>query len=187
MAFALIEEDTLLDAIPSSEITGVFDINQNAVATKKSMSLRLVRKEKTESNISNIDVTEHLGLGQMNTSTNILQIQTLVDGYNSGRTYHFRTSTQEECTNLARAISKKSKVARKAVEARTRFEKYQKKVRTVVKSTPYQCFVAFLIGAVTPRAHLPRVPIRLRPTAEPCDPGPVRARTPKSLRAEARG
>jgi hypothetical protein len=182
VAFAHMDEDTLVDAIPSSEITGIFDMSQNVVPSRNG-SARLNRKEQTVETISHIDVAEHLGFGQMNTSTNILQIQTMVDGYNSGRTYHLRTSSQEECTSLVDALSKKSKLARKMAEARTRFEKYQQKVGLVVTSTAYQCFIAFLIAVVPsppfPRRSHPLAPRRriARSRRSPC---PGRAAKPRA-------
>ncbi len=53
------------------------------------------------------------------------QIRTAIDGYNSGRTYHLQASSAEQCAELTGRLAAAATAAKKAKEAKTRFEKSQ--------------------------------------------------------------
>jgi hypothetical protein len=79
---------------------------------------------------------------------NAVLINTIMDGYNSGRAYYLQAETEEVCRELAKTLAVMSKDAKKRAEAKTRFQKMQGKVLKFYESTPFQCLVAFLIVAV---------------------------------------
>ena len=79
---------------------------------------------------------------------NSFKIRTLIDGYNSGRTYYLKASNDEQCANIVKQLSQSAKAAKKAKEAKTRFERSQERVRDVYHSAPCQSFVACMIVAM---------------------------------------
>ena len=81
---------------------------------------------------------------------NAVQINTILDGYNSGRAYYLQTNSEHECCELAATLLRMAKAAKKRAEDKTRFQILQGKVLKFYDSTPFQCVVAFLIVAVTP-------------------------------------
>ncbi len=79
---------------------------------------------------------------------NAFKIRTLIDGYNSGRTYYLKASSDEQCADIVKLLTQSAKAAKKAREAKTRFETSQEQVRDVYHSPLCQSFVAFMIVAV---------------------------------------
>jgi hypothetical protein len=75
-------------------------------------------------------------------------IQTLMDGYNSGRAYRVRAMSAKDCSLLMDEISRISSGARERSLARSRFGRIQERVRAVFTSSPAQKFIALLIFAV---------------------------------------
>jgi hypothetical protein len=78
-----------------------------------------------------------------------------VDGYNSGRAYYLKASSEQECADLISVLSSSAQIARKAKEAKTRFEESQERVRIAYRSGPCQGFTATMIIAV-PLSSSPR-------------------------------
>ena len=91
---------------------------------------------------------------------NSFQIRTLVDGYNSGRTYYLKASSEDECAEVVKLLRSAAKTARKIKEAKTRFEKSQERVRVVYQSTIIQTIVAAMIVAVPSLPPTPLFPSR---------------------------
>ena len=81
---------------------------------------------------------------------NSFQIRTFVEGYNSGRAYYLKASSEQECADLINKLSSSASSAKKAKEAKTRFEKSQERVRVVYRSNICQGFTAIMIVAVLP-------------------------------------
>ncbi len=81
---------------------------------------------------------------------NSLQIRTLLDGYNSGRAYYLKASSEEECSELIKKLTSSAEAAKKAKEAKTRFEESQERVRVVYRSVICQSITATMIIAVLP-------------------------------------
>ncbi len=77
-----------------------------------------------------------------------MQIITVEEGFNSGRTYYLQASSEDECKDMTEVLKRMAKVARKRAEAKSKFRKIQEKVLKFYDSTPFQCGVAFLIIAV---------------------------------------
>ena len=76
---------------------------------------------------------------------NAFLITTVSDGYNSGRTYYFQTSSKGEYNNLTRHLHRNTKAARKQAEFNTRFTRSQYVLRKFFNSWMFQYFSAFLI------------------------------------------
>jgi hypothetical protein len=81
---------------------------------------------------------------------NDFHIRTFVNGYNSGRVYYLKSSNEAECEDIVRKLSESAKTARKAMEAKTRFETSQERVRSVYHSAFCQSIVALMIVVVWP-------------------------------------
>lgn len=79
---------------------------------------------------------------------NTLQVKTILDGYNSGRTYYLVTNNQLECMQLCVELSRLSRDAKQRKEAKGRFEKSQDWVRQLYNSFVFQVLAALLIFAV---------------------------------------
>ena len=106
--------------------------------------------------LSEVDfVKEFMGFGDgdekaLNTdqNTRTVQIATDLHGFNSGRTYYFRTDSDEfdeivkSCVLLARS-------AKRRAEARTVFAKIQREVRGLYDSRIFQILIASVIAAVS--------------------------------------
>jgi hypothetical protein len=79
---------------------------------------------------------------------NSFQIKTSVDGYNSGRTYYIKASSEEQCSEILKKLAESARAARQLKEAKTRFRASQQRVREVYRSSICQGIVACMIVAV---------------------------------------
>jgi hypothetical protein len=79
----------------------------------------------------------------------ILQIKTMPDGFNFGRTYYFKPSAEIPCRNIVEHLSSAANSARLRAENKSRFKKNQEFVKGYQESLPYQILVAFLILLVS--------------------------------------
>jgi hypothetical protein len=77
------------------------------------------------------------------------QIETVEDGYNSGRVYHIRVENKERCDSIAAMISVSSKQARAAAMKASRFQKSQNLIRRFYNKSWFQLLVSFLILSVS--------------------------------------
>ncbi len=76
------------------------------------------------------------------------QIETIEDGYNSGRIYHIRAESKERCDSIVATISVSSKKARKAAMKASRFEKSQQLILRFYNNFLFQLLITGLILAV---------------------------------------
>ncbi len=91
---------------------------------------------------------------QNGTFKNSFQIRTLIDGYNSGRAYYLKASSEKECADIVEKLTKSARAAKKAKEAKTRFEQSQERVRNLYRSNLCQGFTATMIVLVlSPAIH----------------------------------
>jgi hypothetical protein len=84
------------------------------------------------------------GRGNLNT----LMIETIPNGFNSGRTYYLRAPTESRCRQIVEDLSQLSSKAKKKAEVRSRWIKYQRRLRKLYWSFPFQCSVGMLIVVV---------------------------------------
>jgi hypothetical protein len=82
-------------------------------------------------------------------SSAVLQIQTTLLGFNSGRTYYIRIPSVERCQDLLESLNKAVNMARAAYDSKSRFQKSQDFMRDVYNSRLFQYCAAFLIFAVS--------------------------------------
>ncbi len=96
--------------------------------------------------------------GIVKASSGVLQIQTVISGFNSGRTYCVRIPSIQLCQEVMEALSRAAKTARAAFEAKTAFRKSQETLRDIYNSRPFQFGTALLIFAVRPPRPAMRTP-----------------------------
>ena len=75
----------------------------------------------------------------------ILQIKTVPDGFNFGRSYYFKAGAEVPCRNIVDNLSSAAKAARKRAENKSRFKRSQDFVKTYQESFAFQILVAVLI------------------------------------------
>jgi hypothetical protein len=76
---------------------------------------------------------------------NAFMINTVEEGYNSGRIYYLQASSKEECNDLVKLLKTFAKRARERSNAQTRFAKVQLLVRKAFNSYWFQTISAILI------------------------------------------
>jgi hypothetical protein len=99
----------------------------------------LDKNDKSETKVSDSNKTKFMYA---------LQISTVVDGYNSGRSYYLKAHSEEMCQEIVSSLQIIAKAAMKQARAWSWFRRVQRKVRRVHDSTPFQLAVASLIIAV---------------------------------------
>jgi hypothetical protein len=77
-----------------------------------------------------------------------LQVQTVEDGYNSGRTYYLQADSAAQCAEICDSLAACARRAREAAAAQSRLRRVQQAVCDAYESTPFQSAVAVLIIAV---------------------------------------
>jgi hypothetical protein len=122
IAFAFVGEEAQIDHIPFAEVLHV--------------------KEMAEAATEDYDTEDNTKF------RNVMQIATKNDGFNSGRIYYLSTESQDTLQGLIADLTKKTKKARSQVEARTGFQKLQRRVRKRYDSAHFQGLMALLIAAV---------------------------------------
>ena len=91
---------------------------------------------------------------------NALQIATVPDGYNSGRSYYLQAGSSQLKQEVSSQLQSLVYAARKKAEVQTHFGQAQASVRRVYVSKPFQYGAALLITAV--REPVPRLRRRFR-------------------------
>jgi hypothetical protein len=94
-------------------------------------------------------------------------VETIKDGYNSGRTYDLQATSPEMCSKVVSMLNQFAQKARSASQKRSKFEKSQQLVLKMHNSLWYQGAATTLILAVRHKA-----PSHDRPSLEPLASGP---------------
>ncbi len=113
-------------------------------------------------------------------------VETIKDGYNSGRTYTIQTQSPELCSKVVSLLSQYAQKARSAALTRTHFEKSQQLVLKIHNSLWYQSAATTLILAVRqkhPQIPYPSPASSLRPIPSGCPPR-ILTRSRAELRAQ---
>ena len=131
ITFARVDECTLLDAIPLSEVTSI-DLMKSTEQGDEQVG------HQTNGYESVIDFT------------NAFQIRTKKDGQNAGRKYILRASSDEEVAKTIIHLDTLAKIAAEKAAARTKWEKIRNRVRLIYDSSWFQGTSAILIIAVEP-------------------------------------
>jgi hypothetical protein len=116
--FAQLNQDIVSDKIPLDEI-------------KQIREMQDVDEENTKSK-----------------EVNELMIETLPEGYNSGRTYYLQAESRAACRKIVRKLTDYSTTAHERAHAQTAFAQAQQRVGKVYRSVVFQNFIALLIIAV---------------------------------------
>jgi hypothetical protein len=126
MIFAQMNDDVVLDKIPLAEIKQVQEMlygeNENST-------------ENHESRLAN-----------QNTE---LMVETLSEGYNSGRTYYLKAESVTSCRDTVQILARHSKDAYKRANSQTVLSRTQGNLRTLAYSTVFQNIMALLIVTVS--------------------------------------
>ena len=77
------------------------------------------------------------------------QIRTMVDGFNSGRTYYLQAESAEICQEIVRNLSKYVVASRKRADKASKFRRGQKVLLTFYESAPFQLVSSLLIILVS--------------------------------------
>jgi hypothetical protein len=133
IAFAAVNEEILLDAIPLSEVISI-DLMKDLDQTEEH------EHHPHNSYEAAIDFTH------------AFQIRTLKDGQNAGRKYVLRADSDDQAAIFVSELNHLSRVAAEEAVARTRWENLQRRVRAVYDSSLFQGVSAILIIVV--RIHV---------------------------------
>ena len=74
-----------------------------------------------------------------------MHIQTIPEGFNSGRRYYIQVDSAEECSAMVEYLQGLVKTATSRMENLSRFRKSQKLVREVYQSVPFQLMSSLFI------------------------------------------
>ncbi len=134
-AIPLFEVDQICVAQYGEDSIGLDDFNQG--------SRKLDLEKKNANRCSNMS-----GDPNQVKFRNSFQIRTSVDGYNSGRTYYIKATSEEQCAEILSKLAASARASRQIKEAKTRFRASQERVREMYRSTICQGIVAAMIVAV---------------------------------------
>ena len=143
--FSRPDEDVLRDLIPLFEVLDVRKRSDipNSTDSSESKSTFLHRN----GSMRNLKISSLVGvLEDSNNGNNIIQIRTIENGYNSGRTYYLRMETAKSCTEWLHALrtaSERALVLKKA--GPNLIHKLRLRLRRFNRSTPVQSVIAALI------------------------------------------
>jgi hypothetical protein len=126
IAFAAVDEDTLLDAIPLSEVLGIESLDQKDVQ----------QQQPKNSFEKPIDFTY------------AFQIRTMPDGQNAGRKYFLHADSDEQVAAFTKQLGQLSRAASDRAASRSRWAKAQRTVRAAYTSDFVQSVAALLIIGV---------------------------------------
>jgi hypothetical protein len=171
-------EEQVIDAIPMFEIEEIESQHLGESSQTMDDGLPLHKKSDVDKRVSTM-ARFHSIVGDSNKVKfrNSFQIWTQVDGYNSGRSYYLKAGSRDECLEVMQTLKNLARTSRALKDAKTRFEMWQERIRTVYHSAVIQSVVAAMIVAVL------LLPQRHRPGALPCY---SCRKTAKRRRADAR-
>lgn len=132
--FGRLNNDDVIDVVPLKEIVTVKDVSQ------------------VNDSHDDIDVIDNQSSG---TRTKVvIQIETVPDGYNSGRVYRMKVKSPKDFDTIVRGLSTLASAARERAEAKNKFRKSQDYVRRIFTANVVQRILAALIAAVNAMLRL---------------------------------
>ena len=135
-----VREDTVFDSIPLAEIASIQQINEPARNESSTVSL-LSTQQPRQSAAKSADSSQ-------TRFQYALQLKTIPDGFNSGRTYNLQAASDEQCRTVCESILRLSRRAREEAAATSSIRRAQARVAAMYESTAFQSGVAVLIIAV---------------------------------------
>ncbi len=115
----------VIDLIPLSEVEGVCCAETTGGDSSWHDVVHGHKKPEPERKSGSLRQSSSIRFGDKIKFWHSFQIRTAVDGYNSGRTYHLQATSSENCTELVGKLAAAADAAKKAKEAKTRFEQSQ--------------------------------------------------------------
>lgn len=133
IAFANVNDDGVLDIVPLHEVKHVRDTSlQNEIMAEDDSQFD------GSSENDNDDTVKK----------NVFEIETIPEGYNSGRVYQIQAASAHDFRTLLNSLTNLSNTAREDAEAKSRFKKSQQRVGKVFNSNIIQRALAVLVFAV---------------------------------------
>ena len=136
--FSAIDEEVVIDVIPIVEIVEVNKVSDGEENTNSSSELQIEKKTMSKPQMANVTVNQYR-----------LQIVTDPDGYNSGRKYVLRASSDEACEQLIKDLTALSKIEKKKAERRSKFQRTQAKTKRFFLSNGFHVFMSTMILVVS--------------------------------------
>jgi hypothetical protein len=133
-----VSEYTVFDSIPLAEIASTQQVNE---ANRSEPLAPSAPSQHRQSSIKSADSSQ-------TRFQHALQLKTIPDGFNSGRTYYLQAASDEQCRAVCESISRLARRAREEAAATSRIRRAQAHVAAVYDSTPFQSAVALLIITV---------------------------------------
>ena len=159
LQFSRVGDLQLIDKIPMHEILCAtkmsrmsFSVHDNELLQQRSRKEDLKTDASKECGTGKNHRTSSLvssKRGNTHPLDNTIQIKTIADGHNSGRSYYICLQSEDAYIQMMAEVTRLAKAARKKAQARSRFEKAQMKVRKVYNSNVFQKATAGLIVAVS--------------------------------------
>jgi hypothetical protein len=130
IAFARVGEEMMMDAIPLDQVRSVQIIVHEFDSSSAVLGIHCDAK-RLESTENPIAACQRLDASQT-AATKCIKIQTVPDGFNSGRPYFLRFPDEERCHHVALELNQLAVAERRRVEAKSRFKRHQASVHRVV-------------------------------------------------------
>jgi len=147
--FSLVGEEEIKDHIPLHEISCVAAMADNENTEEEELEAATIvgymdkpPEEKTPVLKKSSTLTTYRFL-------HAFQVDTIEDGYNSGRSYHIRAESKERCDSIMATISTASIKARKAAMKASRFQESQQMVLRFHTNPLFQFVITSLILLVS--------------------------------------
>ena len=155
----------MVDTIPLHEIVNVSEMNEDNVfsssrASKITMSSHSLSPCESFENEKS-DLRQSLEIKSRKPSARQLQLKTVANGFNGGRTYYIRTLCNSTSDNFLEELTQAIRIAQKHVNRQSWSIKCQETVRRLQESTPFQSCIVFFIITVIPDFVLLCCPLAL--------------------------
>ena len=155
----------MVDTIPLHEIVNVSEMNEDNVfsssrASKITMSSHSLSPCESFENEKS-DLRQSLEIKSRKPSARQLQLKTVANGFNGGRTYYIRTLCNSSSDNFLEELTQAIRIAQKHVNRQSWSIKCQETVRRLQESTPFQSCIVFFIITVIPDFVLLCCPLAL--------------------------
>ena len=151
LLFTLIGDDDMIrDQIPLHEIKKIEIMSR---ATDIDLDTRArqnddERHQSVSSMGSNHIVSSRTSGDRDDACPKVIQIETIPDGYNSGRVYYLKTESTECCESIVEELRSYAKAAKERKAGNSSFQKLQTIELPIHDSIPFQIVSALLIIAV---------------------------------------
>ena len=130
LVFTRLGTDEIADIVPLKEILTVYGIEESNIE------------------VDPFSTFTDKGEDDADDAKCVLGINTVPDGYNSGRVYKIRVISKKHQQTIIKDLTGSSAREREKTEAKSKLKKMQDKIAVVIDSSLVQSFLAFLITVV---------------------------------------